>query len=116
MRIGSLKYLILTAHLRKTVYSNLDAVLLTDRIGRCTQRAYDAMDQLAFEIDPLGRKTQYAWCTCGSLATLTDPNGHVTTLNHDLEGRVVQKDLSRPKAPVIFRTIWLDASKQEPML
>jgi RHS repeat-associated protein len=73
------------------VYSRLDAVMFKDRIGRWSQRSYDSMDQLAYEIDPLSRKTQYTWCACGSLATLTDPSGNVTTWNHDLEGRVIQK-------------------------
>ena len=73
------------------VYSNLDAVMRKDRIGRWTQRAYNSMDQPTNEIDPLSRRTQYAWCACGSLATLTDPAGHVTTWNHDLEGRIIEK-------------------------
>lgn len=75
----------------QTKYRNSDAVLMTDRLGRATQRAFDNMDQLVFEVDPLGRKTQYAWCDCGSLATLTDAAGHSTTWSHDLQGRVTQK-------------------------
>jgi RHS repeat-associated protein len=73
------------------VYDKLDAVLLTDRLGRVTQRSYDAMDQLAYEVDPQARKTQYTWCACGSLMSLKDPNGDTTSWQHDLEGRVIQK-------------------------
>jgi RHS repeat-associated protein len=75
----------------QTIYDKLDAVLTKDRIGRWSQSAYDSMDQLAFEIDPLGRKTKYAWCACGSLHSLTDPAGNVTTWQHDLQGRPIVK-------------------------
>ena len=50
------------------------------------------MEQLAYEVDPLGRKTQYTWCACGSLKSITDANGNVTTFEHDLQGRVTQKN------------------------
>ncbi len=76
----------------QTVYDKRDVVLTKDRLGRWTQRSYDSMDQLAYEIDPLGRKTQYKWCTCGSLKSLTDPKGNKTSWDHDLEGRIVQKN------------------------
>ena len=75
----------------KTGYDRLDTVFETDRLGRCTQRAYDSMGQKAFEIDPLGRKTQYNWCACGSLHSLIDPNGNKTSWSHDLEGREIKK-------------------------
>ncbi|HEY9775912.1 MAG TPA: hypothetical protein V6C81_19270 [Planktothrix sp.] len=39
------------------IYDRLDAVLRKDRIGRWTQDAFDVLDQLAYETDPLGRKT-----------------------------------------------------------
>lgn len=75
----------------KTVYDKLDAVFMKDRIGRWSQSSYDSLDQLSFELDPLGRKTQYLWCSCGSLLKLTDPAGNVTSWNHDLQGRKIQK-------------------------
>jgi RHS repeat-associated protein len=73
------------------IYDKLDAVMFKDRNGRWTTRNYDSMDQLAFDVDPLSRKTIYSWCNCGSLATLTDPANHITTWEHDLEGRVTRK-------------------------
>jgi len=73
------------------IYDKLDPVLRKDRNGRWTQRSYDCMDRLSFEIDPLSRKTKYVWCACGSLSSLTDGNSNVTTWQHDLEGRVSQK-------------------------
>jgi RHS repeat-associated protein len=76
----------------QVVYDKLDAIMHKDRIGRWTQSAYTSMDQIAYEIDPLGRKTQYAWCACGSLSALTDPAGNTTSWEHDLEGRVIQKN------------------------
>ncbi len=64
---------------------------MKDRIGRWTQRSYNSMDQLSFEIDPLGRKTQYSWCDCGAIGSITDPAGRTTTWSHDLEGRILTK-------------------------
>src|SRR5262249_16138648 len=52
------------------IYNRLDAVLLKDRNGRWTQRSYDSMDRLVFEMDPAGRKTKYSWCACGSMTSL----------------------------------------------
>ena len=75
----------------QTIYDRLDAVFRKDRIGRWTQDSFDNMKRISYEIDPLGRKTQYTWCDCGSLSALTDPNGHVTSWNHDLQGRTIQK-------------------------
>ncbi|MBS2005761.1 MAG: hypothetical protein JST01_01890 [Cyanobacteria bacterium SZAS TMP-1] len=75
----------------KTVWNRLDPVLMTDRIGRCTQKAFDSVQQVAYEIDPLGRKTQYTWCTCGSLVALQDPAGNTTSWQHDLQGRTLRK-------------------------
>lgn len=72
-------------------YRNLDAVLFIDRLGRTTQRAFDSMDQLLFEVDPLGRKTQFTWCACGAIHTLKDGLNQTTSWNHDLQGRVIQK-------------------------
>ncbi len=77
----------------QTVWNKLDAVLMKDRIGRWSQRSFDSIDELSYEIDPLGRKTQYVWCTCGSLLTLMDPLGHSTSWQHDLQGRTTQKAL-----------------------
>lgn len=75
----------------QTVYDRLDAIFSKDRIGRWSQSAYDSMDQLTFELDPLGRKTQYDWCHCGALSKLTDPAGNVTKWHHDLQGRKIKK-------------------------
>ena len=58
---------------QQTVYDRLDPALTKDRLGRWTQRAYDSLRQVSYQIDPLGRKTQYQWCTCGALSCLTDP-------------------------------------------
>ncbi len=76
----------------ETKYNRLDAVMMSDRIGRWTQRTYDNMQNLVSETDPLGRQTKYCWCHCGGLASLTDPAGNTTKWHHDLEGRVIQKE------------------------
>lgn len=75
----------------QTIFDRADAVFSKDRLGRWSQAAFDSLDQLVFEIDPLGRKTQYQWCACGSLKRLTDPADNVTTWHHDLQGRKIQK-------------------------
>ncbi len=77
----------------QTVYDRLDAIFMKDRIGRWSQSAFNALDQLVFEIDALGRKTQYDWCSCGSLSKLIDPADNVTSWHHDLQGRKIQKSL-----------------------
>ena len=73
------------------IYRNLDAVMFVDRLRRTTLTAFDALRQPIFVIDPLGRKTSYTWCSCGSPKTLTDGKDQVTTWNHDLQGRTIQK-------------------------
>jgi RHS repeat-associated protein len=73
------------------VWDRLDEVMTKDRNGRWSQKAFDSMDDLVYEIDPLGRKTQYTWCTCGSMITLTDPANNTTTWQHDLQGRITRK-------------------------
>ncbi len=75
----------------QNIYDKLDVVLSRDRNGRWTQRAYDSLDQLSYEVDPLGRKTQYTWCSCGSIAVLTDPLGRQTSWGHDIQGRLTTK-------------------------
>jgi len=75
----------------QTVYDKLDTVLIRDRNGRWTEKSYNSLDQLSYEVDPLGRKTQYTWCLCGSLAVLTDPLGRNTSWSHDIEGRLTTK-------------------------
>jgi len=75
----------------QNIYDKLDVVLSRDRNGRWTQRAFDSLDQMSYEVDPLGRKTQYNWCSCGSLASLIDPLGRQTSWSHDLQGRLTTK-------------------------
>ncbi|MDP3508980.1 MAG: RHS repeat-associated core domain-containing protein, partial [Candidatus Melainabacteria bacterium] len=75
----------------QSIYNKLDVVLSRDRNGRWTQRAYDSLDQMSYEVDPLGRKTQYTWCSCGSVAVLTDPLGRQTSWSHDIQGRLTTK-------------------------
>jgi len=75
----------------QNIYDKLDVVLSRDRNGRWTQRAFDSLDQMSYEVDPLGRKTQYTWCSCGSIAVLTDPLGRQTSWGHDIQGRLTTK-------------------------
>jgi len=69
----------------------LDLTASRDRLGRWTNRHYNANRQMDSMTDPANRTTLYGWCTCGSLNSITDPNGSVTTFHRDLQGRVYQK-------------------------
>jgi RHS repeat-associated protein len=75
----------------QTIYKNLDVAKTIDRQGRAAYNYYDAIRELIQTTDSLGRTTKYTWCTCGGLSTLTDANGHVTTWNLDIMGRVTGK-------------------------
>jgi YD repeat-containing protein len=93
----------------KSIYDRLDVVLRSDRLGRWTRDVYDSIDQLICETDPLGRSTKYCWCTCGSLASLTDPAGNTTTWQHDLEGRITEKNY--PDNSTVYYTYETDNSR-----
>src|SRR5205085_4071813 len=69
----------------------LDLTASRDRLGRWTNRHYDANRKMDSITDPLGRTTLYGWCTCGSLTTIEDPNHNVTTFNRDIQSRIHQK-------------------------
>ncbi len=75
-------------------YNRLDKGTFRDRLGRLTQYAYDANQNLLSETDPLNRSTLYEWCTCGQLVKLTDPKGNMTQWKHDLQSRVTEKQFA----------------------
>ena len=74
-------------------YDKLDPVAFTDRLGRVSRAAYDALRRPVSITDPLGRTTSMGWCSCGSLVSLTDPAGNTTTWNRDVQNRVTSKVL-----------------------
>jgi RHS repeat-associated protein len=76
---------------RQITYDKLDAVAVTDRRGRISRTAYNAIRQIVTSTDPLGRTTQFAWCKCGALRLLTDPAGNTTAWTHDVRARVTSK-------------------------
>jgi RHS repeat-associated protein len=75
-------------------YDKLDAVAFTDRQGRVTRIAYDALRHPVSITDPMGRTTGMGWCSCGALVSMTDPAGNVTTWNRDVQNRVTSKILA----------------------
>ena len=75
-------------------YDKLDKVSFRDRLGRVTQYVWDANRHLTGETDPLNRAILYEWCTCGQLVKLTDSKGNVTQWQHDLQGRVTEKQFA----------------------
>lgn len=72
-------------------YDRLDLAVVADRLGRLTQRAYNANRQLIRVTDPLNRVTQYGWCSCGAMDSITDPMGRTTSWKFDVQGRMVNK-------------------------
>lgn len=76
---------------RQIVYDRLDPAQSIDRLGRVTQRTYNALRQLVSVQDPLNQVTQLEWCSCGDLQKLTDPRQQTTTWQRDGRGRVIRK-------------------------
>jgi len=69
------------------VYSNLDVVQTSDRMGFVTKYDYNGFRQRLHVVDPLNRTNSFSYCTCGLLETSTDPLGQVTSYSYDLSGR-----------------------------
>ncbi len=72
-------------------YNRLDPVVFRDRMGRLTQRSYDALRHLTSVTDALNRVTRFGWCGCGSLESLTDALGRMTHWSYDVQGRQTGK-------------------------
>jgi RHS repeat-associated protein len=92
------------------VYSNLDLVKITDRMGFTNTFEYDADRRMIAQTNALGNRTLYSYCTCGALNYIEDatgtnftyfyynnagwltnavyPDGTSITNNFDLMGRV----------------------------
>ncbi len=67
----------------QVTWSNLDPILLRDRLGHWTQQQFDSLRQLVAVTDSNRHTTKYAWCTCGGLASITDPKGNLTSWLRD---------------------------------
>ena len=78
---------------------------LFDRLGRLTTWEYDDAGQLIAQTDwgvpteaalqGVGAETtRYEWCDCGSLKALIDPAGNRTEWEHDVLGRVTEKQFA----------------------
>lgn len=74
-----------------TTYERLDIATRRDRAGRVTRFYYDALARLVGTRDPAGRLVGQEWCACGSLEALVDANGHRTTWERDLGGRLIRE-------------------------
>jgi RHS repeat-associated protein len=72
-------------------YDKLDLSSYTDRAGNTTTYNYDALRRLQEIVDPLGHTQSFTYHPGGQLATLTDGNGHTTSWDIDLQGRVKAK-------------------------
>ena len=61
----------------------------TDRLGRVTRYVHDPLRRLVATRDPAGRVIRYTYGATGD--TLVDANGHTTTWERDLQGRVTHE-------------------------
>jgi RHS repeat-associated protein len=71
-------------------YDKLDVARYRDRLGRLTYIFHDALRRIVSVRDPLGSVIVQQWCDCGSLDAIIDGNGHRTSWERDLLGRVVR--------------------------
>ena len=76
---------------RTFAYDKLDLASVTDRQGRTTTYAHDAVRQLIAIADPLGNVTKLGRYENGVLKSLTDPRGNTTSWTIDIESRVLSK-------------------------
>ena len=72
-------------------YNRLDLTEQKDRLGRVTRHFYDGFGRRKDTRDPAGLTIQQVWCDCGSLEALVDANGHRTTWERDVQGRVIRE-------------------------
>ena len=73
-------------------YNLLDVASFQDRAGRTTTFVHNNIRQLMQQTDPLNRSTFYQWCKCGAAKSITDAMGRTTAWQHDVQGRVSEKD------------------------
>jgi YD repeat-containing protein len=72
-------------------YSRLDLTQQKDRLGRVTRHFYDGFGRRIATRDPAGRTISQVWCECGAMEALIDANGHRTTWERDVQGRVTRE-------------------------
>jgi RHS repeat-associated protein len=72
-------------------YDRLDVSERRDRLGRTTKILRDALRHPVSVRDPFGLTSTFQWCNCGSLNALVDANGHKTSWERDLQGRVTRE-------------------------
>jgi RHS repeat-associated protein len=73
----------------RTTYDRLDVATRTDRLGRVTRYLHDPLRRLVLVRDPAGRTIRQGYGPGGE--QLLDANGHATTWERDLQGRVVRE-------------------------
>jgi RHS repeat-associated protein len=75
---------------------------IKDGRGHITTFAYDDLNRLASESDPLGNTTTYAYDAVGNRASLTDAMGYSTYYVYDVANRLSSIDYPEPDADVSF--------------
>jgi RHS repeat-associated protein len=74
-----------------TTYDRLDAARRRDRLGRWSEKRYDALQRDVSTRDAEGQTTTYGWCACGSLDFVTNGNGNSTRWERDAQGRATRE-------------------------
>ena len=72
-------------------YIRLDLTEQKDRLGRITRHFYDGFGRRMATRDPAGRTISQVWCDCGAMDALVDANGHRTSWERDVQGRVTRE-------------------------
>ena len=70
--------------------------------GHLTTFAYDALNRLVSESDPLGNTTSYGYDAVGNRVSLLDAAGFITTFSYDAANRLVGIDYPEPDVDVSF--------------
>ena len=66
-------------------------ILKTDKMGRTTVYAYDALSRLTRVVDPLSQETQYFYDDRNNLVELIDAKGRSTAFEYDRNNRLVKE-------------------------
>jgi RHS repeat-associated protein len=79
------------ATFEQTLYSNLDAEWVRDRLGQWTHIFHDALRRVTGVTDAAGRTMAYDWCVCGALHGFKDGEGRETKFDFDIQKRLTKK-------------------------
>jgi len=82
--------------------ANSNRTAIEDANGHVSQFAYDVVNRLISESDPLGHTTSYGYDPVGNRTTLVDAEGFTTSFQFDAADRLTTIDYPSPDADVHF--------------